>query len=735
MLIRSIILKSLRKGSLLFVIVTALISSQPGLASSQQMVSVSSPGDIGWRSGFYINGVNDSARAVAVDGSRIYVGGNFTVAGDTAANHVAMWDGAAWHALGSGLNGIVYALAVDGRGHLYAGGSFTLAGGKAASNIARWDGQVWESLGSGPNGDVFALAVLSTDVYAGGYFNMAGNVQAHGIARWDGEKWQPLGSGMFDRDAKSGWVNALTIDRYGFLYAGGIFTIAEGGPANYMARWDGKQWSALGGSIGVRFQGANVFALATDDRGNLYVGGWFDSAGGVSVSNLARWNGESWSGVGEEAGGAFAGGVRTILADGGNVYVGGTLTATGKNDPSGIEKWNGTTWEELSGDVSAYPNNLAMDRNGNLFVVGSFNSIGGISANNVAKWDGLGWSGLGNDHSVNGKVYAMVSDDHGGAYLGGDFLAAGGMTVNSIAHWDGTDWKGLEDGLTGAINGGAVLDLALDKQGNLYAGGGFVQAGGKAANHVARWNGSSWEALGDGVNGYVYTLVFDGGGNLFVGGGFDHAGGVAANNVAKWTGTQWEALDIGTNDTVHSLVIDDDNRLIAGGDFTTAGEVQAGGVARWNGSAWESLSDQSFGRAPWIPKRLLFSQGTLYFIAGNVWVRRDGKFQLLGDGISFSDFSHSLYAVTMALDGQGNLVVGGYFDRAGSTPANCIARWNGTNWENLGSGMDNLVSALAVASDGRLFAGGGFSQAGGKVSSYFAQWDEPYFQWLPMINK
>src|SRR5207247_1634521 len=49
---------------------------------------------------------------------------------------VAKWDGNSWTALGSGMNGLVLALAVSGS-DLYAGGLFTTAGGKVSAYIAR----------------------------------------------------------------------------------------------------------------------------------------------------------------------------------------------------------------------------------------------------------------------------------------------------------------------------------------------------------------------------------------------------------------------------------------------------------------------------------------------------------------------------------------------------------------------------------------------------------------------
>ena len=51
-------------------------------------------------------------------------GGDFTWAGGVGASRIAKWNGSAWSALGSGMNDRVSALAVSGT-NVYAGGDFT----------------------------------------------------------------------------------------------------------------------------------------------------------------------------------------------------------------------------------------------------------------------------------------------------------------------------------------------------------------------------------------------------------------------------------------------------------------------------------------------------------------------------------------------------------------------------------------------------------------------------------
>jgi hypothetical protein len=72
----------------------------------------------------------------------------------------------------------------------------------------------------------------------------------------------------------------------------------------------------------------------------------------------------------------------------------------------------------------------------------------------------------------------------------------------------------------------------------LYAGGQFGAAGGVAANYIARWDGSSWDALGGGMNLTVTDLaVFDygAGAALYAGGVFLRATDSGDSYLAKWS--------------------------------------------------------------------------------------------------------------------------------------------------------------------------------------------------------
>jgi hypothetical protein len=116
-----------------------------------------------------------------------------------------------------------------------------------------------------------------------------------------------------------------------------------------------------------------------------------------------------------------------------------------------------------------------------------------------------------------------------------------------------------------------------------------------ASTHVARFDGSSWSIVGSTSKAIHSLTVFDDGSGpaLVAGGAFTSIDGVKANRVAKWNGTSWSALGGGITSTpvppayskeVHALASYDDGSgaaLFAAGSFDRAGGDVVEDIAAW----------------------------------------------------------------------------------------------------------------------------------------------------------
>ena len=93
------------------------------------------------------------------------------------------------------------------------------------------------------------------------------------------------------------------------------------------------------------------------------------------------------------------------------------------------------------------------------------------------------------------------------------------------------------------------------------------------------------------------------------------------------------------------------------------------------------------------------------------------------DGSAWSALGTGISGTVDALAVSGDdLYAGGSFNTAGGTSAKYIAKWDGSAWSALGTGMNSSVYALAV-SGGDLYAGGSFITAGGTSAKYIAKWN------------
>ncbi len=352
-------------------------------------------------------------------------------------------------------------------------------------------------------------------------------------------------------------------------------------PAGPSGTWN---WEAVGTGVNDR-----IFALA-EYNGDLYAGGFFDSAGGVAAGNIACWNDSVWGG--HPYGVSTNGEVSCLGEYNGYLAIGGSFDQ--------VPGWGGSFDNFLlnqSGGIRNHdrPNGRVYDvivLDSNIIVAGDFSAVGSVAANNIASFNfnSNSWSTLGS--GTDGPVHSLTIFNNK-LYTGGHFVHAGGATANNIAVWHDSAgvWGPCLTGVSyDADTANCVVDALESYNNRLYVGGLFSSAGGTPVNNIASYALSGWQACGTGThniaNGHIKDLtVFDN--KLIAGGYFSSMGGVSnTNHIAAWNGSSWSALGEGVNGDYWPHVwgmCECKSNLYVGGRFTVAGtDSTAGNVACWS---------------------------------------------------------------------------------------------------------------------------------------------------------
>lgn len=573
---------------------------------------------------------------------------------------------------------------------LVVGGRFTGLGSLTPQRAAAWDGRSWSTLGSGIRSiyshEVRALAVYDGRLIAGGNFYITAQSPGDRLATWDGSAWTEFASGA------NGDVNAMIVYHGDLVVAGDFTRIGNGVSASRIARWDGTEWRPFGSGLS---SVARALAVKGDE---LFIGGNFLTAGGVTVSCIAAWSdaqGGRWRALGSGTDRQ----IRHLAVHNEEIVAGGDFTRAGDQTGSNVAAWSDASgrWRCLATGVPNVQSLGSID--GRLFAGADVS----LYDDQIWEWDQPTGSWIPFSALVQGgaRCFTTYRDDivaagdyfwgvsrlirmndadnntwqplgrlpdpstlaryHNEIVFTGNFSSAGGRAANHITRWDGANFRPLGKGIS-------HLAKLLVHNGKLIAYGDLVSAGGVSVNHIAAWDGTSWSALGEGLTGGTPLGACSHNGTLYAGGSFVYADGRYAPRLAAWNGTEWSAL-APSNTTVLtvSLLKVFQDRLVVAGSFTEIEGVQANNIV-----------SRSLGVEPdWRP---------------------------MGDGLSESP------ATLIEYDGA--LIAGGRFTRSGSLPLLRLARWDGLQWTPFAGGMNNGVSTLDYY-NGDLVASGSFTIAGG----------------------
>lgn len=238
----------------------------------------------------------------------------------------------------------------------------------------------------------------------------------------------------------------------------------------------------------------------------------------------------------------------------------------------------------------------------------------------------------------------------------------------------------------GVANFSSAANVAVvQPDGRILVGGTFTIVNGRSFNRLVRLNadGSVDQSfdIGAGFSQPVNAIAVQPDGGILIGGSFVNFGGVAGRNYLVRLNphgsfdTTFNTNGAGANNPVDVITLQSDGRILIGGfAITNYNGTTIGRLARLN------------------------TDGSL-----------DTAFNTnLGTG-----FNNATNAIAIEPDGQ--IVVGGNFTGVGGTTANRIARLNANGTRdtafiiNTGTGFNQFINEVALQQDGRILVGGNFS--------------------------
>jgi hypothetical protein len=321
-------------------------------------------------------------------------------------------------------------------------------------------------------------------------------VETNPDIHWDSE----FGDGGFD-----GPVYALAVFE-GDIIAGGDFTFGGGNAVSNIARWTGTTWEGLG-------EGIDSAVLAAIEYGGALVA--------VTAERVVRWDGAAWSEIANRT-------IPAPLRDDVSILVheGDLVVAAGE-----VHTWDGVAWTRIYPSLGATALTVF---NGQLYL--------GNSAGDVLRWAGTGWATVHRMSGADPAVLAFAVYNEKLVAAGAFEQVAFSLEEGAVVSWDGFDWYAIGGLGVDAVPAEVVSSLAVCDERLIAGGSAFLHDLGapQPARGLAAWDGDFWRPLGSGVRDGPTAdsrvdalLCVDGA--VIVGGCFKFAGQAAAFGIARWS--------------------------------------------------------------------------------------------------------------------------------------------------------------------------------------------------------
>lgn len=514
--------------------------------------------------------VNGRVRAVAaMPGGGWLLGGEFTQVNGQTRHRLArlLPDGTLDPAFSVSLNGTVWALAVSGS-RVFVGGSFTTASASPRLRLAALDAATGAidatftpDIEGGSSPSVCTLVVSGTLVYFGGAFAMVNGVPQANLGAVDATTGDSAAGFTGTADGR---VNAL-LEGTGALYAAGEFQNIGGAARRGVARL-----AIATGLADTAFDAASdddVSSIALSGA-TLFAGGPFGHIGGQSREHLAQLNIADGSATAWNPG--TNGDVDGIALAGTTLVVAGDFDEAGGADRLYLAALDTTSaagaarpWNPSLNDGADF---VHVDAAGHVFTSGAFTFFGAVARENLAAIDLLTGELLPWNPGANGWIRALDMLGHT-VYIGGDFTTIGGVSRSRIAALDAvtgqvTDWTAQPNA---PVNGLMVSGDAI------YFVGDFSQV----KNSTSRGRGAAVDANGvvlpwnPAADAAVESLFVEGE-RVYLGGAFTTLGGVSHERlgaVDATTGAEVTAFAPSVNGPVYRVDVQD-GLVFFGGDFS-----------------------------------------------------------------------------------------------------------------------------------------------------------------------